>query len=70
VILDELNADMRRLKGFLRSHAFPPNLISAIETRALRSGRRQTGVFQSNRTPRWRLIHAVNRPGFTGDSVS
>lgn len=56
--LDELNDDMSRLKKLLKAHGFPPKLISAIETRALRSGRRQTGVFQSNRTPRWRLIFA------------
>lgn len=55
--LEEVNQDVRQLKKLLRSSGFPPNLLSAIETRALRSGRRQTGVFQSNRQSRWTLIH-------------
>jgi hypothetical protein len=55
--LEQINADISRLKRILRQHNFPQNLISAIETRALRSGRRQTGVFQSNRHSRWTLIH-------------
>ncbi len=55
--LEQLNTDIRNLKRVLRQNHFPPNLISAIETRALRSGRRLTGVFQSNRQSRWTLIH-------------
>jgi hypothetical protein len=52
-----VDSDIKRLKKVLRDEGFPNNLISAIETRALRSGRRQTGIFKSNRDPRWRLIH-------------
>jgi hypothetical protein len=55
--LEELNRDVGELKKILRSNGFPTNLISAVETRALRSGRKQTGVFKSNRHPRWRLVH-------------
>lgn len=55
--IQRLNHDLRELKKILRTNGFPPNLISAIETRALRSGRRQTGVFRSNRQSRWTLIH-------------
>lgn len=56
--LQRINHDLRELKKILRENRFPSNLISAIETRALRSGRRQTGVFRSNRQSRWTLIHA------------
>jgi hypothetical protein len=55
--LQEINHDLRELKKILRENGFPSNLISAIETRALRSGRRQTGIFRSNRQSRWTLIH-------------
>lgn len=55
--IEQLGHDLRALKRILRENDFPPNLISAIETRALRSGRRQTGVFRSNRDSRWSLIH-------------
>jgi hypothetical protein len=55
--LSVINSDLRDLKKLLRQCGFPSSLISAIETRALRSGRRQTGVFQTNREARWNLIH-------------
>lgn len=55
--LQRINHDLRVLKRIIRENGFPSNLISAIETRALRSGRRQTGIFRSNRQSRWTLIH-------------
>lgn len=55
--LQDINHDLRELKKILRENGFPSNLISPIETRALRSGRRQTGIFRSNRQSRWTLIH-------------
>jgi len=55
--LEMITADLRNLKRVLVSSRFPRNLIGAIETRALRSGRRQTGVFKSNRSSRWQLIN-------------
>ncbi len=55
--LSVIDTDLREFKKILRKSGFPSSLISAIETRALRSGRRQTGVFQTNRESRWNLIH-------------
>jgi hypothetical protein len=49
--------DLKELKKLLRQQQFPSFLIDSIATRALRSGRRQTGVFQTNRQSRWALIH-------------
>lgn len=51
-----LNADLRTVKRGLRDAGVPQKLVSAIETRALRSGRRQTGQFRSNRASRWTLV--------------
>lgn len=39
----------------MKDAGVPSRLISAIDTRALRSGRRTTGEFRSNRASRWRL---------------
>lgn len=55
--IEQLNKDIKKLKKILKQNGFSQKLISAIETRALRSDRRQTGVFQSNRHSRWTLIH-------------
>jgi hypothetical protein len=55
--IEKINSDLRRLKKTLKEHGYPNKLISAIETRALRSGRKQTGVFKSNRQSRWALVH-------------
>jgi len=55
--LEEIDKDLKSLKKILRDNGFPANLISAVETRALRSGRRQTGIFKSNRNSRWTLIN-------------
>jgi hypothetical protein len=55
--INQLSEDIKKLKRILKQYGFPKKLISAIETRALRSGRRQTGVFKSNRQSRWTLIH-------------
>jgi len=55
VALDKVNADLREVKRGLIAGGVPSNLISSVETRALRSGRRQTGQYQSNRASRWTL---------------
>jgi hypothetical protein len=55
VALADLNADIRTAKRGLREAGVPQKLLAAIETRALRSGRRQTGQFRSNRASRWTL---------------
>ena len=55
VALDKVNADLRKSKKGLVAGGLPANLISSVETRALKSGRRQTGQYQSNRASRWAL---------------
>ena len=50
-----LDADIKLVKTALREAGVPSKLLAAITTRALRSGRRQTGRFRSNREPRWHL---------------
>ena len=44
---------MRVVKKALREAGIHRKLIAAIETRALRTGRRPTGEFRSNRHTRW-----------------
>jgi hypothetical protein len=56
--IEEADADRRTVKSALRVSGVPHRIINGIETRALRSGRRQTGLFQSNRNPRWTLQQA------------
>ena len=53
--LAALNADMRLADAGLRRAGVPGGLRTYIKTRALRSGRRLTGRFRSNRDPRWTL---------------
>jgi len=50
-----IDKDRKKVKAALRKHGVPNNLLTNISTRALRSGRRQTGEFKSNRDPRWKL---------------
>jgi hypothetical protein len=50
-----LNRDLRKVRAGLRISGVPNKLLDNIGTRALRSGRRQTGTNQSNRASRWRL---------------
>ena len=56
VTLTEVRGDLKDLKRGLRDMGVPSRLVTAVETRALRSGRRQTGRHQSNRQSRWRLL--------------
>jgi hypothetical protein len=53
--LVELNADVAAVKAGLRGAGIPSALLESIATRALRSQRRTTGAFQSNRQSRWTL---------------
>jgi hypothetical protein len=55
VSLSVLDAEIKAVKKGLRGVGVPQKLLAAIATRALRSGRRQTGAFRSNRAPRWEL---------------
>jgi hypothetical protein len=53
--VEEVIEDLRRIKRAYKLAGVPIKVISSIETKALRSGRRQTGEYQSNREPRWQL---------------
>lgn len=53
--LEELDHGLLVVRAGLRAAGVPSNLLSGISTRAQRSGRRQTGEFQSNREARWKL---------------
>jgi len=55
VSIAALDADIKAVKKGLRDAGVPNRLISAVSTRALKSGRRQTGPFRSNRQSRWTL---------------
>jgi hypothetical protein len=50
-----LDADIKAVRKGLREAGVPEKLINAVATRALKSGRRQTGEFRSNRQSRWTL---------------
>jgi len=54
-MLEEIDNDLRTVRRGMRAADVPANILSGISTRALRSGRRQTGEFQSNRNSRWTL---------------
>jgi len=54
-MIAELDAHIRAVKKGLRAAGVPSKLLNAVATRALRSGRRQTGEFRSNRESRWKL---------------
>jgi hypothetical protein len=53
--LQRLDADIQVAKTRLRAAGVPSRLLTPISTRALRSGRRQTGEFPTNRASRWTL---------------
>lgn len=53
ITLAEVEADRAVLKVALRHAGVPSRVLSAIETRALRTGRRITGPHATNRDPRW-----------------
>jgi hypothetical protein len=56
--LTQLDEDVTATRKALRAGGVPAKLVSNIDTRALRSGRRQTGEFRSNRDSRWKLNKA------------
>jgi hypothetical protein len=53
--LEEVNADLKIVRKAFRGAEIPSKLLTNVSTRALRSGRRLTGEFQSNRNSRWTL---------------
>lgn len=58
-----VDADRRIIKAALRAAGVPSNIVQGIETRALKSQRRQTGSYQSNRQSRWTLSHGDPQMG-------
>lgn len=52
----ELDGNIRAARRSLRTAGVPQRLLDAVGTRALRTGRRQTGEFATNRASRWRLV--------------
>lgn len=53
--VEDVDSDRRLIKAAFRRAGIPDSITSGIETRALRSGRRMTGQFKSNRNSRWTL---------------
>ncbi len=53
--LEQVRLDCKAAKKALRSAGFPAKLITSIETKALRTGRKVTGEHRTNRDPRWKL---------------
>jgi hypothetical protein len=53
--IEILDRDLRTARKGLREGGVPTKLLDVIGTRALRSQRRQTGLFKSNRAARWKL---------------
>ncbi|MEU8816199.1 hypothetical protein [Actinoplanes sp. NPDC048796] len=53
--LEEVKSDLKIVRAGLRTIGVPNKIINGISTRAQKSGRRQTGEFQSNRQNRWTL---------------
>jgi hypothetical protein len=51
----DLTTDLRLVRAGLQTAGIPVALLNAISTRALRTGRRQTGQFPTNRQSRWQL---------------
>jgi hypothetical protein len=53
--LTQVRKDVRRVKKLLRAIHVPQQLISSIETKALRTGRKLTGEHKTNRQSRWKI---------------
>jgi hypothetical protein len=51
--IEEVDADRAAVKTALRQAGISPNVLSAIETRAMRTGRKLTGPHATNRDTRW-----------------
>lgn len=53
LVLPEVDADRAAVKMALRAAGISSNVLQAIETRALRTGRKLTGPHATNRHARW-----------------
>lgn len=50
----ELDQELLQVRTALKAAGVPKKLVDAISTRALRTGRRTTGEFKTNRASRWK----------------
>jgi hypothetical protein len=53
--LDQVRTDLKAAKAALRASGVSQKLITSIETKALRTGRKQTGEHATNRQSRWAI---------------
>jgi hypothetical protein len=51
--LAEIDHDLRTVRKSLRAAGVPQSLLNSVRTRALKTGRRQTGPHKGNRADRW-----------------
>lgn len=52
---DQVDLHFAAMAAALRAAGIPGNVVGAIRTKALRTGRKVTGEFATNRDPRWTL---------------
>jgi hypothetical protein len=53
--MEQVRLDFKTAKKALRDAGVPPKLITSIETKALRTGRKVTGEHATNRQSRWAI---------------
>jgi hypothetical protein len=53
--LEQVRLDFKAAKKVLRGAGVPAKLITSVETKALRTGRKQTGEHATNRQTRWAI---------------
>jgi hypothetical protein len=56
LLIPELDQEIDQVRKALRKAGVPTKLVGAIGTRALKTGRRLTGPFATNRDPRWSRV--------------
>jgi hypothetical protein len=66
--LDQVRVDFNAAKKALRVAGVPAKLVRSIETKALRTGRKQTGEHATNRQSRWAINQAS--PQYASESDS
>lgn len=66
--LEQIRLDYKAAKKVLRVAGVPAKLITSIETKALRTGRKQTGEHPTNRQNRWEINPAS--PQYASESDS
>jgi hypothetical protein len=66
--LEQIRLDSKAAQNALRAVGVPPKLVKSIQTKALRTGRKQTGEHATNRQNRW-AINSGN-PQYASESDS